>query len=121
MSVEVPSLSEEVNQLHADICSALADPRRILILYALNEAPSNVGDLTKMLDVSQPVTSRHLKILRERGLVKAVRQGANIEYSLVDDRLITALDLLRTVLRDRLAHGASLMEGEPINSQDSIA
>ena len=103
-------LSQEVTQLHADIGSALADPRRILLLYALGEAPRNVSELAMELDISQPSTSRHLKILRERGLVHASRQGASVEYRLTDYRLIDALDLLRNVLRDRLAYRASLME-----------
>jgi len=104
------SLSNEVTQLHADICSALADPRRILLLYAIAENPRNVSDLAEEIGISQPAASRHLKILRERGLVDAVRMGANVEYSLADKRLIEALNTLRNVLRDRLAYRASLME-----------
>jgi ArsR family transcriptional regulator len=103
-------LTEEVTQLHADLCSALADPRRILILYVLSERGINVSDLAKEVGISQPAASRHLKILRERGLVKPVRQGASVEYRLTDQRLIEALDILRAVLRDRIAYRASLME-----------
>lgn len=112
LSNEPPSLSEEVTQLHADICSALADPRRILLLYALAEHPYTVSDLAEEIGISQPSTSRHLKILRERGLVRAVRQGTSVEYNLTDTRLIQALDLLRDVLRDRLTYRASLIEDE---------
>ncbi len=104
------NISEEANQLHAEICSAIADPRRILLLYALTEKPHNVSSLAKVLKISQPSTSRHLKILRERGLVQAIRQGASVEYSLIDLRIIEALDLLRAILRDRLAHRADLIE-----------
>jgi ArsR family transcriptional regulator len=104
------TLSQEVTALHAEICAALADPRRILLLYALSEHPCNVGDLSAQLGISQPATSRHLKILRERGLVSASRDGANVEYRLADMRLIEALDLLRGVLRDHLAYHASLVE-----------
>jgi ArsR family transcriptional regulator len=104
------NLSQEVHQLHAGLCSALADPWRILLLYTLNEDPCTVNDLAARLGMSQPTTSRHLKILREQGLVRATRQGANVEYSLVDRRLIEALDLLREVLRDRLQHTARLLE-----------
>ncbi len=107
-----PSLSEEINQLHADLCSALGDSRRILMLYALNEKPYTVNDLADYLGISQPATSRHLKMLRERGLVNATRQGSNVEYSLADQHLIQALDLLRTVLRDRIVHRASLISIE---------
>lgn len=104
------TLSQEVIQLHADLCSALADPSRLLILYALSDQPSTVSDLTDEVGLSQPATSRHLKILREHGLVQSVRQGISVEYHLTDPRLIEALDILRAVLRDQLAHRASLME-----------
>jgi DNA-binding transcriptional ArsR family regulator len=102
-------LAQEVTQLHADICSALADPSRILLLYALVERPRTVNELTNDVQISQSATSRHLKILRERGLVSAVRLGQTIEYSLTDPRIIEALDLLRAVLRDSLERRANLM------------
>lgn len=108
--MDVSLLTQEVTALHAEICGALADPRRILLLYALSLQPSNVGELAHQLGISQPATSRHLKILRERGLVLAVRDGVNVEYRLADNRLIEALDLLRGVLRDHLAYRASLVE-----------
>jgi DNA-binding transcriptional ArsR family regulator len=104
------SLAFEINQLHADLCSALADPNRILLLYLLAEQPYTVNELASQLGNSQPTTSRHLKILRERGLVRANRQGQAVEYSLNDPRLIEALDMLRAVLRDSLNYRASLME-----------
>lgn len=104
------TLAQEVSQLEADLCFALADPTRILILYALDEGPRNVTELTQELNITQPTASRHLKILRDRGLVRPNRQGVVIQYELGDRRLIQALDLLRSVLRDRLAYRASLME-----------
>ena len=104
------SLAQEVSQLEADLCFALADPTRILILYTLNEQARNVTEITAELNITQPTTSRHLKILRERGLVHTERNGTTITYYLSDKRLIKALDLLRSVLRDRLTRRASLME-----------
>lgn len=104
------TLAQEVSQLEADLCFALADPTRILILYALDEQSQNVTEITNALNITQPTTSRHLKILRERGLVHTERQGTTIIYHLTDRRLIQALDLLRSVLRDRLTRRASLIE-----------
>ncbi|MBC8506025.1 MAG: winged helix-turn-helix transcriptional regulator [Anaerolineales bacterium] len=104
------TLAREVTQLHAEICSALADPRRILMLYTLHECSRNVGDLAVEIGISQPATSRHLKILKQRGLVSATRKGASVEYALIDERLIQALDLLRAVLYDRLTQRANLVE-----------
>jgi DNA-binding transcriptional ArsR family regulator len=100
---------QEVTRLHAEICSALADPSRILLLYALDEKPCTVNELANDLGFSQPATSRHLRILREHQLVTAIRQGTNVEYSLTDHRLIDALDLLLSILRETLTHQANLV------------
>ncbi len=105
----LPSLSQEISILHADICSALADPTRILILYCLAENPCTVSELTSRLSILQPTVSRHLKVLRERGLVRAERHGQSVVYALNDERIITALDLLRAILRDNLARRANLV------------
>jgi len=108
--VITPALALEVSHLEAELCFALADPNRILMLYALDEGARNVTELAAMLGIAQPTASRHLKILRERGLVKAERRGVAVQYSLNDHRIIEALDILRSVLRDRLVARASLME-----------
>ncbi len=104
------NLAQEVSQLQADFCFALADPTRIMILYTLDEQPRNVGEIGALLNLPQPTTSRHLKILRDRGLVHTARQGATITYHLSDRRLIQALDLLRQVMRERLTQRASLVQ-----------
>ena len=101
--------TSEVSQLEANLCSAFVDPTRILILYALNERPHNVTELTQQLDTSQSKTSRHLKILRDLGLVHAERQGTTITYELADCRLIEVLDILHTVLHDNITNKASLL------------
>lgn|SRR5512143_1451399 len=103
------SLQQEISQLQADFCFALSDPTRILILYALQSGPANVTELTQEVGTSQPTASRHLKVLRDRGLVRTTRQGTTVQYELADTRLIQALDLLRAVMRDRLAYRASLV------------
>ena len=108
-----PTLHQEITQLEANFCAALSDPNRLLILYALNDRPLNVTELTNELGLSQPTMSRHLKVLRERGLVQTVRTGTVITYSLSDPRLIQALDLLRNVMRERLTHQANLINEIP--------
>jgi DNA-binding transcriptional ArsR family regulator len=103
------TLVEEVNLLHAQMCQGLADPTRILILYMLADSPRYVSDLAGDLDVKQPTVSHHLKVLRERGLVTATREGNAIRYELRDHRVVEALDLLREVMGDMLAEQAKLV------------
>ena len=110
------TLEREIDQLHAEICAGLAEPTRILILYELSDGPRNVTELAGNLQLNQPLVSRHLKVLRERGMVTAKRVGATVEYQLGDRRLIEALDLLRAILRDSLTHRAELVGAFTENS-----
>ncbi len=104
------ALENEVLQLHAEICGGLADPNRIMILYELSESPKNVTELVTALAMPQPLVSRHLKVLRERGMVTTERRGTIIVYSLGDARIVEALDLLRAAMRDIISKRAALIE-----------
>ena len=104
------SLKREINLLHASICQGLSDPKRILMLYALREHPMHVNELAEALDVPQPTVSRHLKVLRERQLVATEREGPSVRYSLADERVIDALDILRSVLLGTLSRQGVLAE-----------
>ncbi len=103
------TLEAEITQLHAEICGGLADPNRIMILYTLSQSPRNVTELCNELDMPQSLVSRHLKILRERGMVKSERHGTVILYSLGNEKLIQALDLLRAVMHENIAKRAELV------------
>ena len=104
-----PVLQREIQLLHAEICQALADPKRIALLYTLDKGAQCVTDLAEALDVPQPTVSYHLRILRERGLVLAEPDGTTVRYSLTDRRIVEALDMLRSMLADILARQAELM------------
>jgi ArsR family transcriptional regulator len=104
------TLESEITQLHAEICAGLADPNRIMILYSLSQSARNVTELCNELEMPQPLISRHLKVLRERGMVTTERRGTVIVYSLSDKRLIQALDLLRTVMHNNIAKRAELVQ-----------
>ena len=108
--MQSPNL-EELSLLHANVCQALGDPKRLLILYALHEQPRNVTQLAADLAMPQPTVSRHLQVLRERDLVTAERDGAAVVYALREDRLIAILDTMRQVLQDILARRNDVMNG----------
>jgi DNA-binding transcriptional ArsR family regulator len=103
------TLENEITQLHAEICAGLADPNRIMLLYSLSQSARNVTELCNELEMPQPLISRHLKVLRERGMVTTERRGTVIVYSLSDKRLIEALDLLRAVMHDNISKRAELV------------
>ncbi|MFB7511260.1 ArsR/SmtB family transcription factor [Streptomyces broussonetiae] len=75
----------------AALWSALADPHRRAIVALLREGPRPVGEIAEICGLSQPSTSKHLKVLREAGLVR-VRQDAQRRVHALDPAPIVALD-----------------------------
>jgi len=106
--MEQPTL-EELNLLHANICQALGDPKRIMILYALHERPRHVTALSKDLDMPQPTISRHLRVLLQRALVRKKRSGNAVFYHLTDQRMIEILDVMRLVLRESISRQSKIL------------
>jgi DNA-binding transcriptional ArsR family regulator len=62
--------------------SALADPHRREVLELLRERPRPVGELVERLELSQPNTSKHLRVLREAGLVHVRQDGQRRVYAI---------------------------------------
>jgi DNA-binding transcriptional ArsR family regulator len=71
--------------------SALADPHRRAVLDLLVQRPRPVGELVRRLGLSQPGTSKHLRVLREAGLVRVRQEGQRRVYAL-DPRPMAELD-----------------------------
>jgi DNA-binding transcriptional ArsR family regulator len=62
--------------------TALADPTRRTIFERLRDGGLAVGEIARELPVSRPAVSRHLRVLREAGLVRERRSGTNRIYSI---------------------------------------
>lgn len=92
----------EIHELHARLCKAIADPKRLLIISALRDGPMTVGQLAESLEIGQSNCSQHLAILRERGVVEATRIGAHVEYALRSEKVLAAIDLLREFMADEM-------------------
>jgi DNA-binding transcriptional ArsR family regulator len=63
-----------------DTFEVLAEPNRRRILDLLEAEERPVGDLVRALDVSQPAISKHLRVLRDAGLVEARVDGQRRIY-----------------------------------------
>jgi DNA-binding transcriptional ArsR family regulator len=66
----------------ASTWSALADPQRRAVLGLLLARPRSVGELTRELGLTQPGTSKHLRTLREAGLVRVRADAQRRVYEL---------------------------------------
>lgn len=120
IKVNKKELFQEINHLHANICSAISDPTRILLLYAIAEETRNVNSLAEALEISQSAASRHLKVLRERGIIEAQREGPQVLYTLTDERYIEALNLLREVMLDQMVEQVELINQSHIIEKGSL-
>ncbi len=64
------------------LLKAMSNPVRLMVLCQLAEGEKSVGELERVVDVSQSALSQHLALLRARGLVASRRAGQAIYYSL---------------------------------------
>ena len=69
------------------VFAAVADPRRRQVLRALRDGERSAGEIARQFDVSWPAMSRHLRVLKEAGLVLERREGRERRYSLSRGRL----------------------------------
>jgi DNA-binding transcriptional ArsR family regulator len=62
--------------------AALADPTRRMLVERIGRKPRRAGDLCRGLTMSRPAVSKHLRVLRQAGLVSATPQGREMMYQL---------------------------------------
>ncbi|WP_248305918.1 metalloregulator ArsR/SmtB family transcription factor [Devosia sp. MC1541] len=78
----------------AQLLTAMANPKRLLVLCNLLHQERSVSDLAKLVGLEQSPLSQHLSKLRASGLVKTRRDGQTIYYRLSSEnvtRLLTTL------------------------------
>lgn len=70
-----------------DPFAALGDPNRLRIVKLLSGRPRSVGELADEMPISRPAVSRHLRLLKEAGLVTEAAVGTRRIYRLHDEGL----------------------------------
>lgn len=80
--------SEEVFAKAAEFFRVMSAPMRLRIISALCHAEKNVGALLAEIDTTQPNMSQHLNTLYQAGVLGKRRQGVQIYYRIVNDRIV---------------------------------
>jgi ArsR family transcriptional regulator len=85
--------SHDKLQYSCDLMRAMAHPLRLKILQYIDEKKQTpVNRIYNHLNIEQSITSQHLKILREAGVVHAKRDGKKVHYS-VDYSIISKVNI----------------------------
>ena len=81
--------SEEVFEKAAEVFRVMSAPMRLRIISALCNGEKNVGELLAEIDTTQPNMSQHLNTLYQSGVLGKRREGVQIYYRIVNDRVVT--------------------------------
>jgi ArsR family transcriptional regulator len=90
-------------RLKARVFYALSDAIRLDILEFLRDGEKCVCDIVPHTNLVQPIVSRHLKILRDSGIVQCRKDGTRRLYSVTDPRVYAILDALSPKFSEFLA------------------
>jgi DNA-binding transcriptional ArsR family regulator len=88
------SPTPQQQRFKAQVFHALSDPDRLEILELLRDGEKCVCKIVPHLSLIQPAVSRHLKILKEAGIIRCRKDGTKRMYSLVDPRVHNAIGAL---------------------------
>lgn len=105
------TINFQLLELHARFCRVFADPKRLLILWFLQSSERSVGDIAEALELPLSNISQHLRVMRDRGAVKAQRDGRNIYYQIANPKFLKGATLIREGLTEELSNHNKLGNG----------
>lgn len=88
-AAEYVTESDEVFELAAEIFRVMSAPIRLKIISSLCNGEKNVSELLDEVDTTQPNMSQHLNTLYQAGVLGKRRNGVQIYYRIVNDRVAT--------------------------------
>jgi DNA-binding transcriptional ArsR family regulator len=94
MSQDLRNLVEEQAELH----HILSNPSRLLILRSLAEQALSVGDIAEKIGATLQNTSQHLRLMKDKGVLEARRDGQTIFYRIADSEIGEKSKQMLTIL-----------------------
>ncbi len=112
---------EKLYDQFARVGKSVCHGRRIELLELLNQGEHTVESLARESGLSLANTSRHLRQMRQSGLVKSRKEGQHVHYHLADPAMTEVVRLLRQVAERRLVEVRKLMRGYLGENESSSA
>lgn len=97
-------------ELIADVIKAIAHPTRILIIEELSETSKCVCELTELIGADISTVSKHLKILKNSGIVTDEKKGQMVYYTLSMRCILNLLSCLKSILKERCRVQSGLLK-----------
>ena len=91
-----------VFKLNAGLCQALANEKRIEIIYHLASGSKSATQLRELTGLSKSSLSQHMSILVDRGLARSIPQGKFVEYEIGSDGVIDVYKAIAWLCRENL-------------------
>jgi DNA-binding transcriptional ArsR family regulator len=117
--LDVPPMEElqPVFKAHAELCQAMANEHRLAILYTLCGGERCVSDIAADIGISVHNVSQHLRVLKERQIVRSRKEAQTVYYSITNFKFIEACMLMRQALvEEHQSHGESLLAAELLDA-----
>jgi ArsR family transcriptional regulator len=105
-----PLMRQKLSNFKAEFFKALAHPLRISILDALREEELTVNEISQKFEVEPANASQQLAVLRNKNIVVARKEGANVYYSVSDKTVLKLLDVAKDIFNNHLIGVRSMLE-----------
>jgi len=111
--MERDELRKEAYKLQAQVCSIMANPKRLEIIELLSEGEKSVEELTQAMGISKANVSQHLALLRHYNIVTTRKEGLQVFYKIANPKVIQACRLMREVTLEQLLAGERVIKMAP--------
>ncbi|OZB91337.1 metalloregulator ArsR/SmtB family transcription factor [Paenibacillus sp. XY044] len=100
----------EIQDFKADFFKALAHPLRISILEVLVKGDKNVNEIQTILGSEGSAVSQQLAILRSKNVVRGIKDGTSVIYTLTDPLIKDLLVVAKQIFDNHLVNAISMLE-----------
>jgi ArsR family transcriptional regulator len=103
-------MRQQLSSFKAEFFKALAHPLRISMLDALRDGELTVNEISQRFEVESANASQQLAVLRNKGIVIARKDGANVYYAINDRTIFKLLDVAREIFNNQLIGVRTMLE-----------
>lgn len=91
-----------LKQFRLNFFKVMAHPLRIQIIELLSESPKSVNELQLLLECEGSIISQHLSILRTKHIVRGIKDGNRVVYSIQDPLIKELFEMTKTIFINQL-------------------